>query len=44
MKAEKIAEAALGAMMVFSGGVTFLPTTIPGAALIADSFGIKILR
>ena len=44
MKTDKIAEAAVGAFMVFSGGVAFLPTTIPGAALLADAFGVKILR
>jgi hypothetical protein len=41
MKADKIAEAAIGAMMIGAGGVAFLPTTIPGAILIADAFNVK---
>lgn len=44
MKIEKIAEAALGAVMVASGGIAFLPTTAPGALLIADAFGVKVLK
>lgn len=41
MKIDKIAEAAVGAMMIASGGVAFLPTTIPGALLVADAFNVK---
>jgi hypothetical protein len=44
MKADKIAEAAVGAAMIFSGGIAFLPTTIPGAALVADAFDMKVLK
>ena len=42
MKSDKILEAALGAGMVMAGGVAFLPTTIPGALLMADAFGVNL--
>ena len=40
MKIEKMAEAIIGGVLVLSGGVDFLATTIPGAALIVDAFGV----
>lgn len=41
MKPDKIIEAAVGAVMIATGGVAFLPTTIPGALLVADAFNVK---
>lgn len=41
MNIAKMAEAAIGIGLIASGGVAFLPTTIPGAALLADAFGVK---
>jgi len=42
MKLEKGAEALVGIGLIFSGGVAFLPTTLPGAVLLADAFGVKL--
>jgi hypothetical protein len=33
-------EAAVGGALILSGGVAFMPTTIPGAVLVTDAFGI----
>jgi hypothetical protein len=41
MKGTKVIEAIAGAALIASGGVAFLPTTIPGAVLVADAFGVK---
>jgi hypothetical protein len=35
-------EAVVGAGLIATGGVAFLPTTLPGAVLVADAFGVKI--
>jgi hypothetical protein len=37
----KYIELLVGAVLIASGGVAFLPTTLPGAVLVADSFNVK---
>lgn len=40
MKTWKIIEALVGGTLILAGGVDFMATTIPGAALVADAFGV----
>jgi len=40
MKIEKILEGLVGGALIASGGVSFMATTIPGAALVMDAFGV----
>lgn len=42
MKSGKMIEALIGGALVLAGGVDYEVTTIPGALLIADAFGVKL--
>lgn len=42
MKKTKWAEVLVGGALILAGGVDFMATTIPGAIILADGFGVKL--